>query len=162
MKAGIWICPACETDNQSSSEICAACGCSSDPTEKELADKLQATARKPNTITVWEGLLAVAAVPACIWYAWAYTTRGTAKFSLSRNAKSEFEVIGPYSSFLVTLAMLVLASFFISRLIDYFDVRGNERSYAKFALRAWFVVSGLLVAAVYVGWRFEFIRSVPR
>lgn len=162
MTSGVWICPACETDNQSSTEICAACGCANSPTEEDLAARIEAARKKPNTITVWEALWSIVAIPVCAWYAWTYVSAGTARFSLSRNSRTELEVMGPYSSLLVALAMLALASFFLSRLSDHFDVRDNEQSYRRFALWTWVAMNGLLVLAVYVGWKFEFIRAVPK
>jgi hypothetical protein len=100
--------------------------------------------------------------PASAWVAWIFFSEGRATISFSKRSETAFEVVGTYSSLLAALGMLAAASLWFSVALDHLDDRSNEHKYHRFAKVTSNLMLILMLLALWVGWRFEFIREIPR
>lgn len=167
---GTWSCIACSSENEAYMELCTACGCSRSPTETELESRVVALRAKrerrealeKGRAALLEFVRALILAPASFWIAWTFFSEEKATISFSRRSETVFEVVGPFSSLLAALGMLVAGSLWLSVALDHLDDRNNEHKYQRFAKNASNLFVLCMVFALWVGWRFEFIRQIPR
>lgn len=183
-----WHCQVCESTNQATVESCINCGCPAEvnaleieerkrvykrntpgtqaaPTVEETDKKPETPARRAdgsNIVPTKTQLDSFFFSLICVWLSWVFLRDERAVFAFSKHARSYIEVSGFFSSLLGSLAMLAMASSFISIVADHFDRRPNEPAYKKFNKYCLITFVILSFLAFVVGWKLEHIQLLHR